>query len=80
LRKLAAHDNFNITPTLFKINALNALNRDIAKNAFVIDDLHVVGNEDILKFLPILLKRLSEHFTTLILSRTAPPDNLSDSV
>ena len=80
LRKLAAHDNFNITPTLFTINALNALSRDTVKSVFVIDDIHVVSNEEILKFLPILLKRLSEHCTTLLLSRTAPPDNLSDFI
>jgi len=80
LRRLAAHDNFNITPAQFTINALNAFNRDSVKSVFVIDDLHVINNEDILKFLPILLRRLSENCTTLVLSRTMPPDNLSDIV
>jgi len=80
LRRLAAHSNFSITPILFTINALNAFNSQASRSIFVIDDLHVISNEEILKFLPVLLRRLNENCTTLLLSRTTPPDNLSDIV
>jgi len=80
LHALSAHGNFNITPVEFTINALNTFKSEAVKNIIVIDDLHVIGNEEILKLLPILLKRLNENCTILLLSRAAPPDNFSDMV
>ena len=62
------------------LKALSAFSDKPTDSIFVLDDLHVIVNNEILKFLPVLLKRLSGNCTFLLLSRTAPPDSFTEMV
>ena len=80
LRELAAHPVFNTAPIEFTLHALGVFTESRDKYIFAFDDLHTIKNDEILKLLPVLLKRLPENCMVLFLSRSAPPDCLSEMV
>ena len=80
LRKLARNPSFNTAPVEYTLRALSAFSDEPTDSVFVLDDLHVIVNNEILKLLPILLKRLPYTCTFLLLSRMAPPDSFSEMV
>lgn len=45
------------------------------KTYMVLDDLHMLQNEELLAVLPLLLEALPKGFSVLLLSRFAPPDS-----
>jgi len=80
LSGLTIHPAFAASPFDFALNAISLFAEANASYALVFDDLHVIKNEEILGFLPILIKRIPNDFTILLLSRTVPPDSFSEMV
>ncbi|MCL2056087.1 MAG: LuxR C-terminal-related transcriptional regulator [Oscillospiraceae bacterium] len=78
LRDLTAHPGLNTAPVGFTLHALGSFLDKKENCALVFDDLHVIVNDEILKLLPVLLKRLPDSCSVLILSRAAPPDTFSE--
>ena len=80
LGALAEHPVFNTAPVEFALHALGAFVEKKDPCVFVLDDLHVVDNDEILKLLPVIFKRMHSECTVLLLSRAAPPDSFSEIV
>jgi len=80
LQGLATNPSFNTAPIEFTLRVLGAFRDEPGTSILVLDDLHVIMNTEILRFLPILLKRLPGTCTVLLLSRMAPPDSFSGMV
>ncbi|MCL2500809.1 MAG: LuxR C-terminal-related transcriptional regulator [Defluviitaleaceae bacterium] len=80
LRELAARPVFDSAPIEFVLHAVGILTATNVQHILVLDDLHVIKNEEILNLLPVLLKRLNERFIVLLLSRTEPPDSFSEMI
>ncbi|MCL2003399.1 MAG: LuxR C-terminal-related transcriptional regulator [Oscillospiraceae bacterium] len=80
LRELASHPVFATAPVEFTLQALSAFTGWQTPSVLVLDDLHVIKNEELLNLLPALFKRLPESCTVLLLSRAAPPDVFSGMV
>ena len=64
-------------PVEHAIMLLSAFRADEGEYLLILDDFHVVTNQDTLKSLPYILRRLPHSFTTLILSRNEPDTYLS---
>jgi LuxR family maltose regulon positive regulatory protein len=81
LRELLTHQKFNSASAEFALRALSAFN-ETGKDSYIFafDDLHVISNDEILKLLLILIKRLPENYKVLLLSRMAPPDCFSEMI
>ncbi|MCL2718641.1 MAG: LuxR C-terminal-related transcriptional regulator [Lachnospiraceae bacterium] len=79
LSELVSHPLFNSAAIEFTIRALGYyfINSN-DKYIFVFDDLHVIKNEEILRLLPALFKRLSANCNVLLLSRAVPPESFSE--
>ena len=67
---------FNAAPVESTIDLLSRLSYEDCKYALVLDDFHMIRNEEIKKSLPFVLKRLPVTVTVIILSR----NTLLDSV
>ena len=80
LRELSVHPVFGTAPVEFILHALGVCDSSCAPCILVLDDLHVLKNEEILNLLPILFKRLPGSCTVLLLSRHSPPDSFSEIV
>jgi len=78
LRELVTHQVFNTSPVEFTLHALDVLTKKNDEVIIALDDLHIIKNEEILKLIPIFFKRLPTNFTILLLSRSTPPDSLSE--
>ncbi|MCL2018835.1 MAG: LuxR C-terminal-related transcriptional regulator [Oscillospiraceae bacterium] len=74
LREILTHPAFNSAPEEFVIQALNEFYADRHKYILVIDDLHLINRESVLKLFGLFFKRLPENFIVFLLSRSAPPD------
>lgn len=66
---------FNVSPVECTIDFLSQLTYEDCKYAIVLDDFHVIQNEEIKKSLPYVLKRLPVMFTVLVLSRNSLLDS-----
>jgi len=80
LRELVTNPSFSTAPVEFTLRALSAFSDEPDNSILVLDDLHVINNNEILKFLPILFKRLPDNCKVLLLSRMTPPDSFSEMV
>ena len=78
LGELAAHPVFKTAPVEFTLYAIDAFAETQDEYVLVLDDLHVIRNEEILNLLPALFARCPKNFTVLLLSRSAPPDSFSE--
>ena len=78
LHELAAHPAFNTAPIEFTLYALSAFTDRHEPCIFVLDDLHVIKNDEILNLLPVLVRRLPRNCTVMLLSRAVPPDSFSE--
>lgn len=72
LHKITAHPSFDSTPEEFALRTLTALSGDKHIH-LVIDDLHFVDNERVLRLLLGFLKRLPENFQIVLISRNELP-------
>jgi len=77
LRDLATQPAYKTAPVEFTLYAIDALVETRDEHVLVLDDLHVIQNNEILNLLPGLFKRMPENFTLLLLSRKAPSDSFS---
>jgi LuxR family maltose regulon positive regulatory protein len=80
LRELSARPAIDTAPVEFLLHTLGVFLKTNEKYVIVLDDLHVITNDEILHLLPILLKRMPGDFTVLLLSRAAPPDSFSEII
>ena len=80
LKELAAHQVFNTAPIDFTLHALSAFAEEPDEIVLVLDDLHIIHNDEILKLMMVLFKRLPDNFTILLLSRAVPPGSFSEMV
>ena len=78
LQNLTDHPSFSTAPVEFTMRALSYFKEDQNECIIVFDDLHNITNEDTLKLLPELFKRLPDNCIVLLLSREAPPDSFSE--
>ena len=65
---------FSASPVESAIELLSFLNWPEERYALVLDDLHTIKNEEILKSLPFVLKRLPSQTNVFLLSRSALPE------
>ena len=80
LRELIASAAFETTPVEITLQAASVFTGTQDNYVLLLDDLHVIKNDEIFNLLMVLYKRMSKNFTVLLLSRTAPPDNFSEIV
>ncbi|MDR0946588.1 MAG: LuxR C-terminal-related transcriptional regulator [Ruminococcus sp.] len=65
---------FSASPVENTIALINEMHPDDTPFALVLDDLHLIKNNEIFKAIPFIIKRLPANFTVIFLSRFAPPD------
>jgi LuxR family transcriptional regulator, maltose regulon positive regulatory protein len=68
---------FNASPVEYTVDMLSRLTYENVEYAIVLDDLHTIANEEIMKSLPYVIRRLPLAVTVLILSRNSLPDSFS---
>lgn len=68
---------FSAAPVESTIDLLSRLDYEDCQYALVLDDFHVIVNEEIKKSLPFVLKRLPVTVTVIVLSRNSAPDSLA---
>lgn len=69
---------FSATPVEHAVELLSALHPRPERHVIVLDDFHMITNGEIIKSLPMILRRLPHSFTFVILSRgEVPPELLS---
>jgi len=78
--RIVANPLRKTAPMEFTLHVISLLGKTNDPYIIVLDDLHVIGNEDILTFIPIMLKRLPENYSILLLSRAEPPRSFYDIV
>ena len=72
MRRALHNPTFSSSPVAHIAELLVEFRPDNNRFALVLDDMHLVTNEEIAKSLPDVLKRLPRSFTVLILSRKEP--------
>ena len=80
LRELVSHPGFGTAPVEFTLQALRIFTERQTPSVLVLDDLHVIKNEELLTLLPTFIKRLPGSCMVMLLSRAAPPDSFSEAV
>ena len=80
-RKLAlAAEKISPSPTEHLLSSLELLLPNEKQYTLVLDDLHTVASNEVMKALSLVLKRLPLNFTVYLLSRLPPNDTLLDFV
>ena len=69
---------FPSSPVEHTIMLLSEFTSDEGKYILALDDFHTITNQEVLKSLPFILRRLPHSFAALILSRNEPDPYLSD--
>jgi LuxR family maltose regulon positive regulatory protein len=64
---------FSASPVEQTIALINEMHPDDIPIVLVLDDLHLIKNNEIFKAIPFIIKRLPANFTVIFLSRFAPP-------
>ncbi|MDR0293530.1 MAG: LuxR C-terminal-related transcriptional regulator [Oscillospiraceae bacterium] len=64
---------FSSSPVEYTIDLLSGFLMDGDEYILALDDFHTITNQEILKSLPFILRRMPHSFVTLILSRNEPP-------
>ena len=67
---------FSATPVEHTVELLSELYPKSDRHVIVLDDFHIITNGEIIKSLPIILRRLPHTFTFVILSRGEMPTEL----
>lgn len=71
---------FSSSPVDFTISLLSEYRPDDSLYALVLDDTHLIMNEEIKKSFLFVLKRLPNSFVTLFLTRNLPPDYIIEMI
>ncbi|MDR0306444.1 MAG: LuxR C-terminal-related transcriptional regulator [Chitinispirillales bacterium] len=80
LKEIYEHPSFNSAPYEFAARAVKNLKAGKRERFIVLDDLHLIREEENLKTLPTFINLLPKGFTVFVLSRSAPPDSFSELV
>ncbi|MCL1807607.1 MAG: LuxR C-terminal-related transcriptional regulator [Oscillospiraceae bacterium] len=80
LREIVKHPAFSNAPIEFTIRAIQAFADGGAESVLILDDLHLVSNDELRNKLPSLIGLLPDNITLFLLSRRPPPDSFSDLV
>ena len=67
--RILTDTSFSATPVEHTVELLSEMQPDSKQYTIVLDDFHVITNGEILKSLPLVLRRLPYNFTVFILSR-----------
>lgn len=67
---------FSATPVEHMVELMSEMHPTQQQYVFVLDDFHTITNGEIIKSLPLILRRLPNTFTTFILSRGEVPAEL----
>ena len=73
-------ENFASDPVEHTLSLLAEFIMDGNEHALVLDDFHTITNNEILKSLPFILRRMPNSFATFILSRKEPDENFTDFI
>ncbi|MDR2541909.1 MAG: LuxR C-terminal-related transcriptional regulator [Treponema sp.] len=76
MRSLLTDTAFSTSPVEHTVRLIAEMQPDESLYTLTFDDLHLLNNPDVLKSLPMVLKRLPNSFTVLFLSRNEPPEQL----
>lgn len=77
LAEIIGHPSFSSAPSEYTVRALEALDPE-QRLVVVIDDLHIIDDRGILRFLPFLIRKLPEQLTLVIVSRNDLPVHLAE--
>lgn len=77
MHALLVHPDFSASPVEHTVRLISEMLPGSPPCCLVLDDMHLIDNAEIIKSLPLILKRLPQTFTILILSRHAAPDAFS---
>ena len=77
LNSFVSHASFHNAPTEFTLRAISALSAR-KQTVLVLDDLHLIHNNSILKFLVVLIGRLPKNFQIVLVSRHELPLSFSE--
>jgi LuxR family maltose regulon positive regulatory protein len=80
MRTILTDPAFSATPVEHTVALLSELRPDEGRYAVVLDDFHMITSGEILKSLPLVLRRLPHSFIVFILSRGDIPEELSPLV
>lgn len=67
---------FSATPVEHTVELLSELRPETGRYVIVLDDFHLITNSEVIKSLPMVLRRLPHVFTVFILSRGEVPPEL----
>lgn len=76
LGRILTDPAFSATPVEHTVELLSELRPEVGKYVIVLDDFHQITNGEIIKSLPMILRRLPHTFTFFILSRGEIPPEL----
>ncbi len=76
MRRILADEAFSATPVEHTVELLGETPLLDGRYALVLDDFHMITSGEIIKSLPLVLRRLPHTFTVLVLSRAEAPEEL----
>jgi LuxR family maltose regulon positive regulatory protein len=76
LSQIVSHRKFAGAPGEFVLRAVSTLSGR-KRTVLVIDDLHIINDKNVLRFLPVLLKSFPDNFQIVLISRQELPFELS---
>lgn len=77
MRAVLTSPSFSLSPVEHAISLIGEMRPPECRCVLVLDDLHFIDNREIVKSLPVVLKRLPKAFVVLLLSRRELPDEWS---
>ena len=77
---ISTSPDFTASPIEHTALLLSMLEASEQSYALVLDDLHLITNEEIRRSLPFMLRRLPHNFVALLLTRSAPGDGFVDLI
>ena len=80
MRSILEDAAFSASPAEHTISLISEMRPDMIKRALILDDMHLITNEEIAKSLPFVIKRLPQSFVTLMLSRAELPEGFGGLV
>ena len=76
MRRVLTDESFSATPVEHTVSLLSEMRPLDGRYALVLDDFHLITSSEIIKSLPLVLRRLPRAFVVFILSRAEPPQEL----
>lgn len=76
MRRILTDDTFSSTPVEHTVKLLSEMRPEDGRYVIVLDDFHLITDGEIIKSLPLMLRRLPRTFTFFILSRGEVPEEL----